>query len=425
MKITGVETLRLPDLPNVLLVQVHSDAGIIGLGETYYGAAAVEVHIHEALAPALVGRMAPRSTEDIAELLRPAVGYVGYLGTGVEVRARSAIDLALWDLLGRVTATSISGLLGGRLRPAVPMYNTCAGPHYMRQPGGQRFANWGLPQSSGQGRYEDLHAFLHHADRLAEDLLLDGIRAMKIWPFDPYAEASHGQVITADELSAGLEPMRKIRSAVADDMQILVEMHGLWEPSAAQRIMAALAEFSPTWVEDPIRPDRYQDMQALHDMNIVHIAAGETLGGAAASAPLLAGPAVDTLIADLAWCGGITEARVLAAQSADASVGFALHDCSGPVVLAASTHLAVSYPHVMMQEATRAYYHSWYPQLVDGLPEIQDGYLVPSERPGHGVELCADLLLRAGLARRITGTGNAAVPKSDGRSARALSPTAP
>src|SRR5438132_299206 len=81
---------------------------------------------------------------------------------------------------------------------------------------------------SASGPYEDLDAFLHRADELAADLLSQGITTMKIWPFDPYAEASGGTYIAPEDLERGLEPFRKIRAAVGSAMNIMVELHGLW-----------------------------------------------------------------------------------------------------------------------------------------------------------------------------------------------------
>ncbi|MFI7699578.1 mandelate racemase/muconate lactonizing enzyme family protein [Nonomuraea sp. NPDC049480] len=400
MSIEGIETLVVEELPNLLLVQVHLDSGIVGLGETYYGAAAAEAHLHEALAPALVGRAMPRDADELRALLTELEGYVGYLGSGAEVRALSAVDLALWDAMGQEAGLPLTELLGGRVRSDVQIYNTCAGPHYMRNPSGQKSANWGV---AGEGRHEDLYGFLHHADRLAEDLLSEGVSAMKIWPFDVYAERSAGREISRADLDAGLGPLRKVRDAVGDRMRLLVELHGLWEPSAARVILAALAEFDPLWVEDPIRPDRYAELGELRAASPVPIAAGETLGGRTAVAPLLDRRGVDVLIADLGWCGGISEVLALAERTLAAEVPLALHDCSGPVVLAASAHLAVHLPHVFIQETTRAYYSSWYPQLVTGLPDISAGRLSPGTAPGHGVRLRPDLDQSATVRRRVTG----------------------
>src|SRR4029078_5425989 len=99
-------------------------------------------------------------------------------------------------------------------------YNTCAGYRYVRGAGGQSTKNWGLDGKS-QGPYEDLDAFLHRADELARSLLEQGITGMKIWPFDPYAEASDGQYISGPDLEKGLEPFRKISADVRERTDML------------------------------------------------------------------------------------------------------------------------------------------------------------------------------------------------------------
>jgi galactonate dehydratase len=110
----------------------------------------------------------------------------------------------------------------------------------------QEVSNWGLQEDESEGPYEDLDAFLHRADELAEDLLSQGITGMKIWPFDPYAEASGGYYISKADLQEALEPFRKIRSAVGNEMDVMVEFHSLWDLSTVKKIAQALEEFEPT-----------------------------------------------------------------------------------------------------------------------------------------------------------------------------------
>ncbi len=183
MKITRLETLRLGEFPNLVWLRVHTDEGVIGLGETSYAAQSVEAYLHEYVAPRVLGR----DPLEIEALTRGLTGYLGFRGAGVETRAASAFDLALWDLYGKVCNQPLYQVLGGASRQRVRTYNTCAGYRYIRAAGGQNTKNWGLDGKS-QGPYEDLDAFLHRADELAHSLLEQGITGMKIWPFDPHAE---------------------------------------------------------------------------------------------------------------------------------------------------------------------------------------------------------------------------------------------
>src|SRR5918996_1004011 len=223
MKITRLETLRLEEFPNLVWLRVHTDAGLTGLGETSYAAHSVEAYVHEYVAPRVLGR----DPLEIERISRSLTGYLGFRGWGVETRAVSAFNLALWDLYGRVCNQPLYQVLGGASRERVRTYNTCAGYRYIRAAGGQSTKNWGL-DGKVEGPYEDLDAFLHRADELAQSLLEQGITGMKIWPFDPYAEASDGLYISSPDLQKALEPFRKIRAAVGNRMDIMVEFHSLW-----------------------------------------------------------------------------------------------------------------------------------------------------------------------------------------------------
>ncbi len=222
MKITEVETLRLDEFPNVLWVLVYTDEGLAGLGETFFGARAAEAYVHETAAPYLLGKEALHIDRHAKELY----GYLGYSSSGAETRGNSAIDIALWDLFGKATGQPVYQLLGGPCRERIRTYNTCAGYRYVRESPRQEVSNWGL-RDEPEGPYEDLDAFLNRAGELAEDLLSQGITGMKIWPFDPYAEASGGHYISDADLQEALEPFRKIRSAVGNEMDVMVEFHSL------------------------------------------------------------------------------------------------------------------------------------------------------------------------------------------------------
>lgn len=204
MKITAVETLKLDEFANVLWVRVHTDAGIVGLGETFYGAGAAAAHIHDTLAGRLLGRDPLR----IEALNREMVALpMAQSSTGVEYRAASAVDIALWDLFGKVCGQPVHQLLGGLCRDRIRIYNTCAGYGYVRSTDIRPVDNWDL--ATARGPYEDLNAFMTDAGALAESLLADGITAMKIWPFDPAAQENQGLFISTDQLKAALAPSRR------------------------------------------------------------------------------------------------------------------------------------------------------------------------------------------------------------------------
>lgn len=269
MRVTALETLRPATQPNVLFVRLHSDDGLVGLGESFFGARAVEAYLHESVAEVLLA--SPDVAPDrIASLLRP---YVGYQGAGAETRGNAAVDLALWDLLGQRTGVPLVRLVVGPVRDRIGIYNTCAGSGYIRTSSRQESRNWGLPTTEARQSYDDLDAFLHRPAELAPEL---------------------------------------------------------WDRRTATRICDALAPYQPYWVEDPLRGDSTDAYDRLHHDVDVTIAAGETCDGRPGFAPLLTQGAIDVATVDVQWTGGVTVARKVARLADTYGVPVAPHDCTGP-----------------------------------------------------------------------------------------------
>ncbi len=396
--ITAVETVRIAGRPNLLWVRLRTDAGLVGLGETWFGAAAVEADIHARIAPLILGAESG-AIETLQRRMRP---YVGFAGTGAELRALSAVDVALWDLAGKAAGKPIVELLGGASRREIQVYNTCAGPDYVSRSAEVRPGNFGLPGETGARVYEDLDAFLNRADALAGELLEMGIGAMKIWPFDFAAGAADGVDISTADLARGLAPFERVRAKYGDSMQLKAELHGLWSLPAAKKIARALEPLEIDWIEDPVwmdRPDLIAELAAETD---IPIAGGETLGGLGQFRDLIERAEVSVPIIDVTWGGGITVARKVAALAEAAGLPIAFHDCSGPVTLAASLHLALACPNVVEQEITRAFYYGWYGDLVDRPPPLDEGMIRVPEGPGLGLELREEVLEAEGTVMRTT-----------------------
>jgi galactonate dehydratase len=398
VKISKIETIRLGEYPNLLFVRLHTDAGPTGLGETFFGPQAVEAYLHETAAPLLLGT----DPLHIERHARALYGYLGYGSSGVETRGNSAVDIALWDIFGKVTGQPLYQLLGGPSRDRVRIYNTCAGYRYIRGASGQGVSNWGMPQEGPQGPYEDLDAFLRRPADLARSLLDQGISAMKIWPFDPYAAETGGQYISARDLRAGLEPFRKIRAAVGDAMEIMAEFHGLWNLPAAKRIAVALEEFGPFWYEDPLKADSLEALAEYAASTSVPVTLSETLSGRWSFRDLMERRAAGVVMLDLGWCGGVSEAKKIATMAEAYQLPVAPHDCTGPVVLTASTHLSINAPNAFIQETVRAYYTGWYRDLLTTLPSVADGHITPPPGPGLGTELVPGIGQRADATVRVS-----------------------
>ncbi len=202
------------------------------------------------------------------------------------------------------------------------------------------------------------------------------------------------------ELARGCEPFRQIRGAVGERMQIMLELHSLWSAPAAAEIARAVAPYGVYWVEDPIQMSSFGALADLRRQVPMRVTASETLATRRQFLSLIEARAVDVVMLDLAWCGGITEARAIAALAEAADLPVAPHDCTGPVTWAASCHLSVHAANALIQECVRAFYSGWYRELADGLPDVAAGTVGPADAPGHGVRLRPGLADRADARQR-------------------------
>lgn len=409
MKITAVETVRLTERPSLIWVLVHTDEGVTGLGESWFGAEVLEADIHSRIASLVLGED-PANIEELNRKMRP---YAGFCGSSAEIRALSAVDVALWDIAGKVAGKPICDLLGGRCREAIAVYNTCAGPGYVSQSSDVRPRNFGLDTNavsvkSGAGtakagdEFQDLQAFLNCADELAGSLLDMGIESMKIWPFDFAASAADGLNLSATDMATAMLPFEKIRKAYGDKMRIKAELHGLWTLPAAKAICHELEAIKVDWVEDPVWMDRTDQLPLLAASTNLPLAGGETIGGLGQMHDLLQGGGIDHPIVDVTWGGGITFAKKAAAIAESRALPIAFHDCSGPVTLTSSTHLALNCPNVREQEITRGFYYGWYHEYVDEVPPLTNGKISVSGKPGLGLSLHPDIASRDGVICKRT-----------------------
>ena len=350
MLINKIQTLRTPDHPNLIWVKVYTDDGLFGLGETWFGAESVEADIHSRLAPLLIGQD-PTRIEYIYSKMRP---YIGFFGTGVEMRALSALDVALWDLNGKIKNMPLYDLLGGKTKSNLKVYNTCAGPDYVSQNADVRPDNFGTHKikDTKSKLYEDLEMFMNKPEDLASSLLDMGIKSMKIWPFDFAKGATTGLEISNYDLKKYIQPFERIRKAHGSNIKIKAELHGIWGLEASKKICKALEDYDMCWIEDPIWMDRLDDIPKLALTTDQPLAGGETLGGLGQIRQLIEISDIAYPIIDVTWGGGITFAKKAAAIAESHMKSIAFHDCSGPITLAVSTHLALACPNVIEQEIT-------------------------------------------------------------------------
>ncbi len=397
MRVIGLETIQLPAYANIIWLRVHTDEGLIGLGETFRGPDAVAGYLHTDIAPQLIG-LDPGRIDHISKLLTEP--YIGFRSSGAEMRAASAVDIALWDLQGKRFGVPVHEVLGGLSRDKVRTYNTCAGYTYNKQ------ANRRLVQGTEtevEGPYEDQIAFMKDAGGLAKSLLSEGITAMKIWPFDRFAVMNGGAYISQAQIEEALDPFRRIRDAVGDAMEIMVELHSMWDLPSALAIARALRPFKPFWAEDPIKMQDSGALASYAERAGIPVCASETIATRAHFLELMRARAVDYVMLDVSWCGGLSEAKKIATLAEAHQRPVAPHDCTGPVVFAASLHLSLNAPNAIFQESVRAYYSGWYRSLVTALPRVENGYCLPMQGPGLGLDLTPEVLEAPDAVRRLSG----------------------
>ena len=404
MKITKLETIHLADFPHILFVAIHTDEGLVGYSDTFYMPEAVRGYLHNFAAPFLLGRD-PLAIELIWRQLYEISAHI--VGKGVELRGLSAIDVALWDIFGQATGQPIWQLLGGAARDRIKTYNTCGGPHYGR-------TTLARTAQEQPGRYEDLIGFMTDAGALAQDLLSEGITGMKIWPFDyiahepgawnnwrtfrgvfdPALRQIGGHSIDAADLKRGLEPFRKIREAVGDQMDIMVEGHGLWSLPAAKKIARALEEYQPYWLEDLLRADDLDALADLRRSTTTPILVSEYLTTRYEYKAVLEKQAADIIMIDPTWAGGITESKKIATMAETWKRPVAMHDCTGPFTLFAGLHLAINATNAVYQETVRAYLRISYPELVTEGVTVEQGHILAPTKPGIGTTLLPEVRSR-------------------------------
>jgi L-alanine-DL-glutamate epimerase-like enolase superfamily enzyme len=371
MQITAIETITYgndSDLTDterdidITSLRIHTDERYIGLGETFPQSEMETAALHGPIADHVLGKD-PRNIQEIRDDLNTYFNYYGH--AGAEMRALSALDIACWDLKGRVADEPIYQLLGGKAREKIPTYNTS---------------------------YEQEYNFMTEPVSLAESLLEQGITSMKIWPFDASAEKTRGPRISTEDVEAGLEPIRRIRESVGDKMDIALEFHGLWSITPAEKIIRAAQEYDPLWVEDVIRKGDLEAYTRLSEVTDIPLCVSERLIGRYEFQQALRTGAVDIVMPDPCWTGGISEARAIADMAESHQLPVAPHNSGGPVLHFVDAHLSATIPNLYAMETIRDRYNGWHRNLVTESLSVKDGMLPIPEGPGLGTKFNESLL---------------------------------
>ena len=379
MKITRIDTTwwktrdDAPFWPHWTWVRLHTDTGLVGLGETYPRNEVEAAMVHAGAARMLLGKD-PRDIDRHWADLYQAFDY--QIAGGTEMRVLSALDLALWDLLGKSLESPVYRLIGGRSNPRVRLYNTCF-PH----------------------RYD----FNLEPERIMKEVLEGyGIKAIKVWPFDKAAERNGRQFVTPADIEEGLRPVRRLRDAFGDAIDILVEFHSNWNLAAAVRIAQALEPLRPMWLEDMLQAGHFADYRRLAEATPLALTVGERMAGRYQFQELLDQKAARYVMFDVCWCGGLSEAQRIAAMAAANHLSVAPHTAGGPLLFYASTHLTTALTNVAIQESCQRFYESDWPKMLEDPLVPKEGSVAAPDAPGFGMRVKPEVWSHAAAITRTS-----------------------
>lgn len=360
MKIVAIETYIAGNpWKNWLFAKVITDEGIHGVGEgtINFMARTVEAAIHE-LKPLILG-LSPFQVELLNQRL---VRDIYTEGAQVHMCAVAAIEIACWDIIGKACNQPIYNLMGGRCRDRLRAYAN----------------GW----YRGPRTPESFH-------EKAKDVVRRGYTALK---FDPFG--SNWRMMTPREFDLSIDIVRAVRDAVGSQVDILVEGHSRFNTGTAIQVARALEPFRPAWFEEPVHHLEIGALVEVARQSPVPIATGESLSSKQQYADLLAHNVVTILQPELLNLGGLYATRKIA-DMIDAYYGvIAPHSAQGPVCSAACMQLNASVPNFFIHEIFDEFNEPWEKEIVVNGVEVKDGYIDIPDRPGLGIDLNIEEILK-------------------------------
>jgi len=359
MKITSVETQVLSTAwRNLTFVRVLTDEGIEGVGEVRMinHTDALIGYLTEAATNHIVGSD-PTNIEDlVGRMYRNDYARAGE----VAMSAIATVEIACWDILGKSLGLPVYKLLGGAVRDRIKAY------------------------ANGWYTVERTPEEFHSA---ALKVLEKGYRALK---FDPFGAGFYE--LERPERRNVIALVEAVRDAVGPDVEILIEMHGRFNPATAIEMSRELERFDPSWVEEPVPPENLAALKKAGAKINIPIATGERIHTRYEYRELFELGAADIIQPDITHFGGLLETKKLAAWAEAYYVLVAPHNVGGPVSTAAALHFAASTPNFKIQEHFNDFAEAWVKEVAPGNPEVVDGYFALPEGPGLGVELNQEVL---------------------------------
>jgi galactonate dehydratase len=360
MRITRISTTIVnAEMRNWVFVRVETDTdGLYGWGEaTLEWKTRAVAGAVEDLQPLLIGQD-PRNIEHLVRIMKKQSFWrLGIVG----LSAVSGIEIALWDILGKSLNQPVWRLLGGKVRDRVKVYT-----------------HLGLGDMRAVYETNNVDAFAERAREVVERGYI-ALKAVLI-PYTHY----YAPLPDADRVARMMEAMRK---AVGNEVEIMVDFHG--RPAsvgAALKYIEALEPGRPMFVEEVLPPGDNLALARVAALTTVPLATGERLADRVEFDELFRTRAIDIAQPDICHCGGLLEAKKIAAMAETASIGVAPHNPLGPIAGAAALHFAVSTPnHVIQEEMVGAV--PWYSDVVQGPIRMVEGHWQIPDAPGLGIEV--------------------------------------
>lgn len=352
MKITDVKTFVVDCFrTNWVFVKVYTDGGIAGVGE---GTLEYKEHALEGAVEHLKNYLLGKDPRNIERLYHDIYRDAYWRGGAVLMSALSAVECALWDILGKSLGVPVYTLLGGKANEDCRIYVN------------GWFAGAKTPREFAEK---------------AKIAVKKGVTAMK---WDPFGK-SYLQISNAD-LTNALECVAAVREAVGDKIDLLIEGHGRFDVPTGIKIAKELEQFKPMWFEEPVPPNNLEALKAVRDKSPVAISAGERLYTRFDYNELFRTRACDYIQPDISHAGGIMELKKIAAIAEANYIPFAPHNPSGPVANAATLQLAACCPNFCILEIM--YSDVDYRKYVTNENLVyENGRIRIGDKPGLGIEL--------------------------------------
>jgi galactonate dehydratase len=345
---------------NFIFIRLKTDEGITGCSEAtcHNKTRSLLGYLEEARARYIIGTD-PFNIEDLfTRMFRLDYNNAG----NVQITVLSAVEIACWDIMGKVLHQPVWRLLGGKCRDRVPAYAN----------------GWYTVDRDPTG----------FADR-AREVVAKGYRALK---FDPFG-AGGLEMSRAEKLrTASL--VEAVRDAVGPDVELFIEAHGRMAPATAVAMGRLLEPYNPSWYEEPVPPEDVDSLVFVKNHCSIPIATGERAHTRYGFRELIEKRAADILQPDVIHAGGLLETRKIAAMAEPCYMTVAPHNSAGPGCTAASVHFAACTPNFKIQECFDDFAEPWVKEAVIGVPEARGGYFEIPTTPGLGIEL-NDEVLRA------------------------------